>query len=61
MKDKVRQTIQQNRRKIFIGESNQIPDVKGVCSDHQSKEEGDCCRKTVREATKKDSRKNEKV
>ena len=55
MENKVRQTIWQNGRKIFTGESNQIPVVKGICSDHQSKEKRDCCREAVREAAQKDS------
>ena len=61
MENKVRQAIKQNRRKVFAGESNQIPDVKGICSDHQSKEKRDCCKEAVREAAKEDSSKNEKV
>jgi len=55
MAHEVRQTLQQNRGALSTGESNQIPIVKGICSDHQSKEKRDCCREAVREAAKKNS------
>ena len=45
----------------FTSESYQISFNKGICSDHQSKEKGDCCRKAVREAAQKDSTKNKEV
>jgi len=61
MENQIGKTIWQNGRKIFTGESNQIPVVKGICSDHQSKEKRDCCREAVREAAKEDSTKNKKV
>jgi hypothetical protein len=55
MEDKVRQTIKQNRRKIFAEESHSLSVSAGVCSDHASKAPRDCCRETVRQAAKTDS------
>ena len=45
----------------YSGKSNQSIIIKGICSDHQSKEKGDCCREAVREAAKKNSEKNSKI
>tara|TARA_R100000315_G_scaffold32307_1_gene13084 strand:+ start:34 stop:234 length:201 start_codon:yes stop_codon:yes gene_type:complete len=61
MANKVRQTITANWGEVFTGEGNQGFIVKGICSDHQSKEKRDCCREAVREAAQKDSTENKKV
>ena len=61
MENQVRQTLQQDRGALSTRESNQVPVVKGICSDHQSKEKRDCCREAVREAAQKDSTENKKV
>ena len=42
-------------RTVSSQESNQSTVIKGICSNHQSKEKRDCCRETVREAAKKNS------
>ena len=42
------ETVRQDRREVSSREGNQKPVIKGVCSNHESKEERDCCRKAVR-------------
>jgi len=61
MENQVRETKWQNRGTVSSNKSNQSIIIKGICSDHQSKEKRDCCRETVREAAKKDSEKNSKI
>ena len=55
MDNQIRQTKWQDRGEISSQESNQGTVIKGICSDHQSKEKRDCCREAVREAAKKNS------
>jgi len=61
MENKIREAFQQNWGAVFTGEGYKISFNKGICSDHQSKEKGDCCREAVREAARKDSTENKKV
>jgi len=51
MENQVREAIKQDRGEVSSRESNQELNSKGVCSDHESKAQGDCCGKAVRKTT----------
>jgi len=58
MENQVGKTFGEDWGKILTSERYKVVVPSGVCGDHASKAPGDCCRKTVRKTTKKNSQKD---